>query len=165
MKRLVVRMVLLALGTAFEQVSKRVRELGDEIARWEDGRTFAVGVLPDGPTIALRKEGSRIRYLGEGDHGAPLRILFKNLEAALPLLLGRAGSHVAFARHSAVVQGNVAEAAEANRAMVIVQQYLFPEFILRKILKRRPTPTGRQRWIKIQILAGLFPAMALTYKR
>jgi hypothetical protein len=141
-KRMVAGTSLLALGVAFEFISKHSREMKEEIEDWEEGRIVCLGVLPDGPSIAVRKELDRLVYLGRGDHGAGLKILFKNVDSALMPLIGQIGAHTAFAEHRAIVHGGIYEAMQANRAMAIVVKFLFPGILLNRITKRPPKMTG-----------------------
>jgi len=164
-KKAVVRAVLSALGAGFEVVSKRNAELKAEIADWEDGRVISVGVLPDGPAIALKKEGDRIRYLGKGDHNPTLKVLFKNVDAAFLPLAFQMGAHTAFAQHRAILHGNVAKAMQTTRAMAIVQTYITPGFILRKITKRPPRLTAAQCLFKARVLATLPIALAVNMRK
>jgi len=162
-KKIVAQTSLLALATGFETVSKRAPELKAEIADWEEGRVFSLGVLPDGPSVSLRKEGDRIRYLGQGHGASRLRILFKNVDAALLPLTAQMGSHTAFCQHRAVLHGNVAEAMQTSRAMITVQTYLMPGFILKRTMKRPPKLTPRQYalkgWVWATLVAGLLGCM------
>lgn len=165
-KRAIVRSSLLALGVAFETVSKHDRGLKAEIAQWEDGRVFSLGVLPDGPAVTLRKSGDRVRYLGQGDGQSQLRILFKNVDAALPPLTGQMGSHTAFVQHRAILHGNVAEAMQTSRAIDMVQTYLIPGFILKRTMKRAPKLTLRQYVLKAWVLSTLpFGLLACSRRR
>ena len=91
-KQMVVKTALLALGVAFEMVSKGSRELQDEIEDWEEGRILKLGVLPDGPALSVRKEGGRLVYLGSGDYNAGLNIYFKNMDCAFMVLSGQIGA-------------------------------------------------------------------------
>jgi hypothetical protein len=137
-KESVVSTSLLALATAFEIVSKHSAELKAELAGWEEGRTFSLGVLPEGPAITLKKEGDRIIYLGKGEKNPGLKILFKNLDSALLPFTGQMGSHTAFIQHRAILHGNIGEAMQISRAMNMVQKYLMPGFILNKTFKSPP---------------------------
>ena len=160
------RTSLLALGVGFETVSKHDRDLKAEIADWEDGRVFSLGVLPDGPSVTLRKSGDRVQYVGQGDGPSQLRILFKNVDAALPPLTGQMGSHTAFVQHRAILHGNVAEGIQASRAMDMVQTYLIPGFILKRTMKRPPKLTLRQYVLKAWVWSTLaFGLLACSRRR
>ena len=150
---------LVALGVAFEILSHHSAEMRREIEPWREGHTFSLGVLPSGPTIAVRKEGALLRFLGRGDHGAPLRILFKNLDSALLVLTGQLASHIAFAEHRILVHGPLDETVQANRAMAIVVKYLFPGFMLGSLTKRKPVLTRQELVLKARLYATLTPAL------
>jgi hypothetical protein len=164
-KRALVRTSLLALGAAFETVSKRSAELKAEIEDLEDGYVFSIGVLPDGPAISLKKEGNRIRYLGRGYRDPNVKILFKNMDAAVRVCVGIIGTHTAAAQHLTLVHGNIGEAVKASRAMSMVQTYLYPRFILTRTRKRRPKLTPAQLLLKVWVMATLAFAMLASAGR
>jgi hypothetical protein len=162
-KRLVARTSLLALGVAFELAAKYDPEIQEELAEWPDGLVFAMGVLPNGPYISVQKlEGDRVRYLGLDMKSPAVSILFKNLDSALLSFTGQIGTHVAAAQHRFILRGNVAEGMKIARVMNMVQAYLFPALLLRKIFKRVPKLTPAQRWIKAKILVALVPGLLLN---
>lgn len=130
--------LLSVLAAAFEAASVRVPELREELASWEEGRTFALGVLPKGPAITLVRENGRVRYLGKGLRSPRVSFLFKNLDAALPVFSGLMGSHHAVAESRILVNGSISGAMELSRALISVETHLFPGFILKRILKRPP---------------------------
>jgi hypothetical protein len=150
---------LVALGVAFEILSRHSAEMRREIEPWSEGRTFALGVLPAGPSIAVRKQHGRLEYLGRGDHGAPLRILFKNVDSALGVLTGLMSAHQAFAEHRILVHGPIDETVQANRAMAIVVKFLFPSVMLGSLTKRKPVFTRQELLLKARLYATLGPAL------
>jgi hypothetical protein len=145
----------LALGAAFETVSKRSAELRAEIADLEDGYVFSIGVLPDGPAVSLKKEGNRIRYLGKGYRDPTVKILFKNIDSAVRVCVGMIGTHTAAAQHRTLVHGNIGEAVAISRAMSMVQTYLYPRFILTRTTKRCPKLTPAQLLLKAWVMTTL----------
>lgn len=164
-KELVAQAALLALGVGFEFLSKNCPEMRDELATWDEGRTIAIGVLPRGPSISLRKQGGRLVFLGWGDAEARLRILFKHIDSAVLVLTGQIGAHTAFAEHRAVVHGSLAEAMEANRAMAIVVKYLFPGLMLARITKRKPELDRGELLLKARLYAALAPLLVQVLAR
>jgi hypothetical protein len=164
-KRSVVSISLLVSGVAFELISKHSPELKAEIADWEDGRVFSLGVLPDGPAISLKKEGDRIRYLGKGYRDPKLKLLFKNIDCAHLMMTGKISSQAAFAQHRTILHGNIAEAMQTSRAMAIVQSYLLPGSALKKSMKRPPKPTPAQRLLKARIMATLGIAILVNMRK
>ena len=164
-KKAVVETSLLALGVAFEMVSKRSAEFKSEIADWEEGRIFSLGVLPDGPAISLKKEGDRVRYLGKGHKGSKLKLLFKNIDSALLLVTGRMGAHTAYAQHRSILHGNIVQAVQVSRAMSIVQSYLAPGFALKKTCKRPPKLSPPQLLLKARVMATLAIGILINIRR
>ena len=164
-KRSVVSTSLLASGVAFDLVSKHSPELKAEIADWEEGRVFSLGVLPDGPAISLRKEGDRIRYLGKGYKNPKLKLLFKNIDCAHLMMTGKISSSAAFAQHRTILHGNLVDAMQISRAMAIVQSYLLPGSALKKSMKRPPRPTPAQRLLKARIMATLGIAVLVNMRK
>ncbi len=165
MKLLVVKASLIALGVAFELVSKYDKALKSELIQWGEGRVFALGVLPDGPVMAVRKEGDHLVYLGQGDHGARLKIMFKNVDSAFLTLSAQIGPHVAFAQHRAIVVGSIYQAMEANRAMAIVQGYLMPGIVMNRIVKRKAPFSVEKLKNKAIVMMQFTPALLLNMNK
>ncbi|MBL7203906.1 MAG: hypothetical protein ISS63_06180 [Desulfobacteraceae bacterium] len=150
--------ILTVIGVAFEEVSKRVPELKGEIAGWDEGRRCAMGVLPKGPYISLEKSGDRILYLGKGLMSPDVTFLFKNLDSAVLVLTAQMSAHQAMAECRILLDGQVSYGMEMNRALAIVETYLFPQFILNKIFKRKPQLSLYQLITKGTVYAALLPA-------
>jgi len=164
-KESIVKTSLLALATAFEMVSKSSPELKAEIAGWKAGQTFSLGVLPDGPAVTMIKLGDEIKYLGKGIKASDCVILFKNLDSAILPFTGQMGSHMAFVEHRAILHGSVAEAMQASRAMVIVQSYLMPGLIFKKIFKRPPKMGVSQLLLKAKVMGMLGVGLLKNMKK
>jgi len=164
-KRTVVRTSLLALGTAFEIVSKSCPALQAELGAWEEGRTVSMGVLPEGPAMAIRKESDHVNYLGQGEHSSTLKFLFKNMDSAFLVLTGQIGSDQAFAEHRAIVHGSLSEAMEMNRALALVQKYLMPGLILNKTTKRPPQMKGQDWTIYTKLMLTLTPSLVMNWSK
>jgi len=164
-KRSVVRTSLLALGTAFEIVSKSCPELQAELSGWEEGRTVSMGVLPDGPAMAVRKESNHVNYLGQGEHAATLKFLFKNMDSAFLVLTGQLGSDQSFAEHRAIVHGSLDQAMQANRALAMVQKFLMPGLILKKTMKRPPKLRGQDWAVYAKLMLTLTPALLINWSK
>lgn len=153
------RTSLLALGMTFELASDLAPEMAVELAPWDEGRRVGIGVLPNGPYITIQKRGARLAYLGSGLADPHVAILFKNLDSAVLVFTGQIGAHHAVAENRVVVRGSNHHAMEATRAMAIVQTYLFPGLLLKKIFKRPPVLTRAQLMAKGRVYAALVPAL------
>ena len=148
---------LTVIGAAFEVVSQMVPELKAEIADWNEGRKCGVGVLPNGPYITIQKKKDSIVYLGKGKQDADVTFLFKNLDSAVMLFTAQMSAHQAAAECRILIDGVNSYAMELNRALSIVETYLFPGLILNMIFKRPPKLTAKQQITKGRVLAALMP--------
>ena len=149
LKKSVVGTALIAFGATFEIVSKKDDVIIEELKDWEEGLVLVLGVLPFGPAISMKKEDGRIKYLGKGYKEEPsLKILFKNVDSAFLPFTGQMGNHTAFAQHRTLVHGSLVDVVKANRVMGLVQTYLLPNIVLKRIFKRPPKYTFKQLLLK-----------------
>lgn len=160
-KKLVALTALKAVGVAFELAAKWDPEVQREIADWNDNEVFAMGVLPKGPFISVRKVGrDRVEFLGTGMKNPDVGILFKNLDAAMMVFTGQIGTHIAAAERRFLVLGNLSECMKISRTLQLVQAFLLPGFIVRKSFKRAPQFTRAQKITKAKIYAAFAPLLA-----
>lgn len=152
------------LGAAFEVVSRQVPELKRELADWEDGRRFALGILPKGPFVTLEKQGSEVTYLGKGLKSPDVSFFFKSMDAGLPIFLGLKSTHAAVAECKVLIQGNNAYAMEVNRAIGIVLAYLFPVTVFKHLFKDPPRLEFSQLINKAKVYGALMPAFIRDLK-
>jgi len=162
LKKMVVGIALLALGGTFEKVSKHSAELKQEIKTWKKGIVISLGVLPNGPSISLKEDNGMIRYLGRGYKNPDVKIIFKNMDSAFLPFTAQMGSHMAFVQHRAMVHGSVLDGIKANRAMGIVQAYLLPGIVFKKVFKLPPKLTIKQKLFKLYVYLTMGIDMALN---
>ena len=158
-KKAYIDVVLRLLGPAFEVVTDLVPECADELAYWEDGRRFALGVLPEGPAITLEKRDGKIRYLGTGLQNPKVSLLFKNLDCAMMCFTTYMGTVQAAAENRVLISGDNGMAMEAVRILDLVETYLFPQIILNMNFRRPPRLDISQRITKARVYAGVVPAV------
>ncbi len=154
----VVKFVMGLLGKALQEVSKIDEEVKEEIKALPEGFVGAMFVLPDGPSMAFKKEGDRLRYLGT-DYPvdeADLVIMFKNLESAYMVMTAQLSTHKAYAQHRISVKGDLVNAMIITRCLNIVQAYLFPG-PLGKLVLKRPLPMPLERQLNRLKLFAMLP--------
>jgi len=138
-KVLLVRIALWLLGRAMCACAALDSRAHAEVRGWEDGVRIAMQVGPRGPAMALEKRGNRLRYLGAtGVNSADLLIHFKHVDAALPVLLGMASVARGWAERRMTMKGDLTFAMSVVRVMFLVEAYLFPGLITRRIMQRVP---------------------------
>jgi hypothetical protein len=96
-------------------------------------------IAPFGPQVSWRAGGGVLEYLGGQDVASTLTVTFKSVDDALPLLLGLEPVLGGFAEHRMTVAGDLALAMSLVRCLHIVEGYLFPDFMTKRILPRPAT--------------------------
>lgn len=132
------KIVLWFLGRGFQVCAQLDSNVKAEVAEWKDNYSVLIKVQANGPCLVMKKKNNMLCYCGKSEIDADLSIYFKNIEAALLVLMGRIGIGQAFAEHRFVVKGDIMESMSLVRCLNIVEAYLFPNFITKKILKRVP---------------------------
>jgi hypothetical protein len=155
----VIDITLTVISVAFEVVSQKSATFQAEITDWNEGRRMSLGVLPKGPFVTLEKRDGRIVYLGKGSLNPQVTFLFKNLDSAFLVFTAQMSAHQAVAECRVLVDGDNSYAMELNRALAIVETYLFPPFIAHKIFKRPPDLQKDPFKTRVKILSALVPAL------
>ena len=140
-KRAYLNVNLWFMGRAIQAASRVDERVRKEFRAFPQTFTFALGVMPDGPYLVVRKRGKdSARYIGRSVDAQPvdLTLAFKHLEAGLLTFTFRENTPVATARDRLVVDGEVAYACSVVRILDIVQIYLLPKPIARLAVKRYP---------------------------
>lgn len=105
--------------------------------------------------MVLEVQDGKLKYLGSREIEAELSVYIKNIEAAMLVLTGRKGIVQAFAEHRFILKGDIADGMRMVRCLNIVEAYLFPKFITRKILRRMPKKTSSSFKIYMGIIFGI----------
>lgn len=115
------------------KIDGRVRE---EIDSWPDGMTYCLACSKDGPRLFFRKNKDKLQRLNPRiQRYYDTCITFRSLEAAFMVLTGRQGIAQAYAAHAFTLHGDVGTAMELTRCVDVVESYLFPKVMTRRILK------------------------------
>jgi hypothetical protein len=150
LKRTYLRINLWFMGRAIQAASRVDDQVRREFQGLPENFTFALGVMPNGPYMVVRKEDrDRARYAGGRieAQSVDLTLAFKHLEAGILTFTFRENTPVATARDRLVVDGEVAYACSVVRVLDIVQVYLLPKPIARLAVKRYPRWPLAKKWI------------------
>ncbi len=123
---------------ASARLDERVRS---EVRGWPDGTVVTLRIAPFGPQVSWRVAGGVLEHLGGGEADSDLLVTFKSVDDALPIVLGMQGVLAAFAEHRVTVRGDLAIAMSLVRCIHIVEGYLYPDVMTRRIL---PHPAERR---------------------
>ena len=153
-QRLYVRFMLWFVGRAIVAASKSDKGVQAEFDGMPEAFTFALGVLPTGPRMVIRKEsGGKVRYLGQGKGEViDLNLTVKHLQALFMIFSFQESTPTANARARLYVDGGVPEACTVVRILDIVQVHLLPKFIAKLAVKRYPVwSLKRHTWVRSMV--------------
>lgn len=114
----------------------RVRQ---ELSALPEGHTirFAVSPKPGAPSLTFMVLGGTIQK-APASAQPDIEIVFKNEKMAFRVFTGRMGISGAYAAHAFTLRGNINETMGIVRIVDLVETYLFPGFMTRRILKSLP---------------------------
>lgn len=132
--------VFVFLGRGLVAAARHDARVRTEVLTWPDDTTIAMLIAPDGPRLTLRKHNGRLEYLGlKSSLASTLTVEFKSVDVALPVLLGMKGVLQAFAEHRSTLAGDLGLGMSLVRCLHIVEGYLFPDIMGKRILPRAPS--------------------------
>ena len=133
--------MLWVVGRAIEAAAKADPEVKGEFEALPEGFAFALGVLPSGPRMVMRKEKTgRVKYFGQGrDERVDLHLTVKNMQAFFLIFSFQESTPTANARARLFVDGSLPEACAVVRILDVVQVHLLPKFVAKLAVKRYPS--------------------------
>jgi hypothetical protein len=139
-KKLLAATVFAFLGRGIVAAAGHDARVRAEVLNWPDDTVIALFIAPDGPRLTIRKQEEALEYLGLHSQLTPtLMVQFKSVDVALPVLIGMKGVLQAFAEHRSTLAGDLGLGMSLMRCLHIVEGYLFPDIIGKRILPRAPT--------------------------
>jgi hypothetical protein len=147
----IIKIAFFVLGRAFQSAARVDKQIRREIEEWPEGFSLMIQVLPNGPRMALAKdERGHLRHRrrqagGPNEDKADLIVFFKNLECAFLLFSAQISTAQAYAEHRISVKGELPMAMALVRCINIVETYLLPGPVARRMVKRLPSIPAVQR--------------------
>ena len=135
MKKLIAKIVLFFLYRGFKVVYKIDDKVKNEIDNWHDGYGIKIITCENGPSLYIKKKNGKLVRIKDKEENAEIEIIFKNFNSAFLLFTGRMGISKAYAEHRFLLKGNIMDAMSFVRCTDIVESYLFPKIITKRILK------------------------------
>ena len=124
------------------------------LAKLKDGYVIALRVLPDKPEMLIKKVGDKI-VNARRDELIDLEICFKNIDVAMPVLIGKMSIADTY-KHSAIITyGSVGDTIELVECLNIVESYLFPKFITSKIMNNNYDKEVSSLRVYLGVLLGV----------
>lgn len=147
------RVMLFFVGRAFQSLWKLDKNIQQEFNMLPEKFSFAITVLPDGPGVFLQKDAQgKLRYKGKLNDEADVMIRFRNIASAMRVFTFQISSYKAYAQNGISVSGDLAATMGIMRCLNLVEDYLLPGFITKKILKRKPKTPWLSKLLKRFIL-------------
>ncbi len=140
-KRKVAQLVLFFLGRGLKAAYKLDPIAKRELDEFPNDFVIRLDIAPTGPALAFAiKKDKLVTYRGQKARNVrpDIDIVFKNIDGALQVLLAQIGIAQAYCQHRMLVYGDVYKTIGIIRVMDRVENYLFPGFIAKKLLVRRP---------------------------
>ncbi len=139
MKRQVCAVILRLIYRVLNVLYKYDSRVKKEIDRYEPGYTLklAAGMKPNAPALAVQATGNGIRRI-DPKTVCDIEITMKNMEVSFLIFTGRMGIATAYAQHRFYVRGNTNEVMYLLRCIEILEAYLFPRVMTKRIMKEVP---------------------------
>lgn len=139
-KAFVANIVFHALGRAMKGVYKIDKNMIEYVESLPDDYKVRVKVSGISKKLVFAKIDGELKVYksDEAPLCVDLDLVFKSIDVAIPLLVGMKGAGQAFADHDFIMKGDICESMTVVKIIDLVESYLFPNFMLKKILNGLP---------------------------
>lgn len=134
LKETISKIVLFFLYRGINIVKKVDEEVLKEIASWNENIIIKIATYEDGPSLIIKKQQDKIIRIKEANK-CDIEIVFKSLDASFLVLTAREGISKAYAEHRFILKGDITKSMSLVRCIDIVETYLFPKVIAKKLVK------------------------------
>lgn len=149
-------LILKVLYRGIRVLSHADSQMRQELLQLPEGHIirFAVSSAPEAPRLSFAVRRGSIEK-APANAPADIEIIFKNEKMAFRVFTGRMGIAGAYAAHAFTLRGNINEAMGVVRIVDLAENYLFPGFMARRILKHRP----KKQYPAVLVYLRLIPAL------
>lgn len=137
MKRLVVGIVLRVVHAAIVELQNLDTRVAEELRHMPAGTGYHIRTGYKAPELSVVWDGSALLRKAEASPAACC-LSVKSLPLAFRLFTGQMGLAQAYACHAFSLSGDIADVMKFARMVNLVEAYLFPRFITRRILTDIP---------------------------
>jgi len=137
-KNTITKVGFFALRQGCQSVSRFNSEIKEELTAWPEGFTILLKVLPDGPKLGLQKKDAKLIGISSKREEWDLTVVFRTEDTAFRVITTLSNVPKAFTQNRLMVYGNTADSMVLIRILNVVQAYLFPPFLSKRVLKRVP---------------------------
>lgn len=155
-QQIVCGIVLQVLFRAIRVLSHCDSRVKQELLQMPQGRTVRLSVSPDekAPRLTFSVSGGTV-HKESREIQPDIHIVFKNEAMAFRVFTGRMGIAGAYAAHAFTLRGNINETMGIVRVVDLVEGYLFPKFMTRRILKEIPEKELPTLAVYLRLIPGV----------
>lgn len=155
-QQLVCGIVLQVLFRAIRVLSRCDSRIRQELLALPQGQTVKLSVSPHEKSRSLTFTVAGGTVCKASRDSAPdIHIVFKNEAMAFRVFTGRMGISGAYAAHAFTLRGNINETMGIVRIVDLVEGYLFPRFMTRRILKEIPAKQLPTLAVYLRLIPGI----------
>lgn len=138
-QKLTVGIVLRVVHAALVELKAQDTRVAEEFASMPEGLSYSIYTGHNGPVLHVIWQGGKLRRVRSlKKAGCTLHI--KSMPLSFRLFTGQMGLAQAYAAHAFTMAGEVADVMRLARLVNIVESYLFPNIINRRIMTDIPAP-------------------------
>ncbi len=154
LQQLVCGIVLQVLFRAMRVLSHCDSRIRQEFRDMPDGLRvrFSVSPAQNSQKLTFVISGDSIQKTREDPD---IHIIFKNEPMAFRVFTGRMGIAGAYASHAFILRGNINQAIGIVRVVDLVEAYLFPKIMSRRILKEIPKKQIPTLLVYLRLIPGI----------
>lgn len=137
-QKIVIAVVLRIVHAALVELRTLDSRVSREFERMPEGKGYAVGTGCHAPVLNVEWKGGCLRRC-TSPAAASCRLHIKTLKLSFQLFTGQMSVAQGYARHAFCIAGDVADVMKLVRLIDIVEAYLFPAFVTKRILTDTPS--------------------------
>lgn len=146
--------VLFFLYRAMQALYKEDSRIREEVDSWPLGSILVMRVAKNGPSLCLRRTKAGLERVLDMDK-PDIIIAFKSVESAFLVLTGQLGTARAYAQHRFVVWGDLYQVMSFVRCIDLVEAYLLPPKMAKRILRRVPKKQVSRWMVYYKTILGI----------
>ncbi len=155
-QQLICGIVLQVLYRAIRVLSHCDSRIRQELLDLPQGQTVKLSVSPaeTSRNLTFTVSGGTV-HRADKTAAADIHIVFKNEAMAFRVFTGRMGISGAYAAHTFTLRGNINQTMGVVRIVDMVEGYLFPRFMTRRILKEIPKKELPTLAVYLRLIPGI----------
>ena len=154
-KKMIISLVLKIMGKALVYLYKKDDATFYNLIDFSDGESFKIKIANLNIFLHImikEKNTRRVEIIKNNNNECDIEIIFKNINYAFKVLIGKKSIHEAYTERAFMLKGDIHKAMGIVRVLYIVEYLLFPKFIWRRILKEKPRTFARKFNVYMSIL-------------